>query len=214
MILTIPGGTFDEDTHTYRDLSGRYIPSLTQVLKLQGLSDYSAVDPAVLENAARRGTEVHQLAAAYNKFGDVDPSWVTEETKPYFESYLEFLADTGFKPDPKWTESPMIATVCGFPLGITPDCFGKLGRNDAVLEFKAAAAEQPCWSIQTALQECGIYGSNRCGRAKRYALMLQKKGKAKLREHVNHDEDLSNGIAALRNVHWRLARKQKLWELV
>ena len=44
--------------------------------------------------------------------------------------------------------------------------------------------------------------------------MLQKKGKAKLREHANHEEDLHNGVAALRNVHWRLAKGQKLWEMV
>lgn len=211
MILDIAGGTFDSEDHLYRDQDGRFCPSLTQVLKLQGLSDYSGIDEAVLENAARRGSEVHELAAAYNQFGEVDPSWISDETRPYFDAYMQFLADTGFKPDPAWVERPMIATIHGFKLGITPDCFGKLRRDQVVLEFKCTATRQPSWTIQTCLQEMGIFNSNRCGRVRRYALMLMKTGKYNLGdEHTDHESDMSNGIAALRNVHWRLAHGQNL----
>lgn len=207
----IQGGWFSDDPHLYTDEQGKFVPSLTQVLKLQGLSDYFGVDEAVMENAARRGTEVHSLAAMYNKYGDLDPSWITKETQPYFSAYMDFLEHSGFQPDSAWTELPMIATIHGFKLGVTADAHGKMGRANVVLELKTTSARQPSWSIQTCLQECAIYQTNRCGRAKRYALMLMADGKYRLgEEHTDHDTDLAVGIAALRCVYWRMESGQDL----
>ncbi len=210
--VAIHGGTFDSEGHLYRDANGLFVPSLTQVLKLQGLSDYSGIDPEVLENAARRGTEVHELAAAYNTYGEVDPSWITDETRPYFEAYLAFMRDTKFKPDPAWSERAMIVNIHNMPVGLTPDCFGRLGKWDAVVEIKAASAVQPSWSVQTGLQEMGIFRSNHVGRVQRFALQLFKNGNYKLHPHTNHQEDEAVGIAALRLVHWRINHKQRVWE--
>lgn len=211
MITQIQGGSFSTEPHQYLDDQGKFVPSLTQVLKLQGLSDYSGIDPDVLENAARRGTEVHALAAAYNEFGEVDPGWITEETMPYFEAYMFFLSDTGFKPDPQWTERSMITKIHGMALGVTPDCYGTKGREKWLVELKCTASRQPSWSIQTALQEMAIFGSNHCGRVRRFALMLMKTGRYNLgAEHTNHESDCANGIAALRNVYWRMENGQDL----
>lgn len=209
--VKIEGGWFDEEKHIYTDESGVFCPSLTQVLKLQGLSDYSGIDPEVLENAARRGTEVHGLAAVFNRYGELDPAWISEECQPYIDAYFDFIMDTGFKPDPQWTEVPMIATIHGMKIGITPDCHGTMGRNKAIVELKCTSGRMPSWSIQTALQEMGIYKSNHCGRVRRYALMLMKDRKYRLGdEHTNHEEDAANGIAALRNVWWRINHGQDL----
>lgn len=208
MKLPIQGGSYDDDIHAYYDEAGQRIPSITQVLSLQGLSDYSGVDPDVLANAARRGTAVHELAAWHNRFGEVDPTWVTPELEPYFNGYLKFLSDTGFAVEPAWVEKPVIGTICGMRLGLTPDCYGKLGRYGAIIEFKCTAAPQPSWSIQTAAQELIVFNSSRCGRVKRFALMLLKDGGYRLIEHSNHEEDLQNLIAALRNVWWRIGAGQ------
>lgn len=214
-IIPIQGGTFDSGNHAYRDEAGRWVPSLTQVLKLQGLSDYSGINPEVLENAARRGTEVHELAAAYNEYGDVDPTWITEETAPYFNAYMDFLRDTGFKPDPQWVEKSMIATIQGYKLGLTPDCFGTRGRDKWLVEFKCTAARQPSWTVQTAMQEAAIFGSNRCGRVRRFALMLMKTGRYDLGvEHANHERDMQAGMDALRTVYWRIEAGQDLMRKV
>lgn len=209
--IIIPGGSFEDEGHVYRDASGIFVPSLTQILKLQGLSDYSGIDPAVLENAARRGTEVHALAAAWNTYGACDPTWITEETQPYFDAYMAFLRDTHFKPDPEWTECSMIATLNGFKFGVAPDAHGTVGREKWLVEFKCTATRQKSWSIQTALQECAIYNSNHCGRVRRFALMLMKTRKYSLgTEHTNHESDMANGLAALRNVYWRMENGQDL----
>jgi hypothetical protein len=212
--IAIPGGWFQsEPMHAYFAEDKVWVPSLTQCLRLQGLVDYSGVDSDTLENAARRGTAVHQLAAALNKHGDVDPTWVTEELHPYFEAYLRFLSESDFRVDPAWCEQPFIAAIHGFRVGITPDCFGWFGKTPGIVELKATAVEMPSWSIQTALQEAGIYKSNRCGRARRHALMLMKTGKYKLLSaYTNHEEDLAAGVAALRLVWWRIAQGQRVWE--
>jgi hypothetical protein len=99
-------------------------------------------------------------------------------------------------------------------IGLKPDCFGKIGRYDAVVELKAASSVQASWSIQTAFQELAIYKSQHVGRARRYALQLFKDGRYKLHPHENHQEDEEVGISALKTIHWRLRKGQKLWEVL
>lgn len=214
--VQIPGGTFSDEPHCYFDEDKRFVPSLTQVLRLQGLSsDYGGIPEDVMENAARRGTEIHQLAAAYNQFGEVDPCWVTPETQPYFDAYLNFLRDTNFKPDPEWTERSMIATIHGMKVGITPDCHGIHGREKWIVELKCTSSRHRSWELQTAAQEMGIYNSNHVGRVRRFALMLMKTGKYNLgKEHTNHEYDAANSIAALRNVWWRIEDGQDLQKVL
>ena len=212
--VKIEGGFYEDETHSYTTDAGVWVPSLTQILKLQGLSDYSGLDPEVLENAARRGTEVHGLAATFNQFGEIDPNWITDECDAYFSAYMKFLDESHFKPDPAWTERAFIAQVYGLSYGVTPDTYGQRGRDKVLIEFKCTAAEQPSWAVQTAAQEAGIFKSNRCGRVRRYALMLRKDATYRLVEYTNHDDDMAQFVAALRNVHWRLAHGQKLWERV
>lgn len=212
--IAIPGGYFQDDPyHAYFSEDKKFVPSLTQVLRLQGLVDYSTVDRETLDNAARRGTAVHQLAANLNKYGDVDPSWITDELSPYYEAYVRFLSESDFKVDPEWAEQPMIATVHGFKVGITPDCFGMFGKTPGIVEIKCTATEMPSWSIQTAGQEMGIYKTNRCGRARRHALMLMKTGRYKLlASYTKHEQDAANLVAALRLTWWRIEQGQKVWE--
>lgn len=206
----IQGGWFDDEQHRYFDANGNFVPSLTQILKWQGFVDYSAVDDEVLENAARRGTEVHALAAAYNQFGEVDPAWVSEECQPYFDAYMKFLRESRFVPDPQWSEKPMIARVNGYAFGCTPDIFGKRGRDQVLIEFKCAAKAMDHWSIQTAAQEGAIFNSNHCGRVRRHTLMLRKDGTYKLLpEYTDHAGDMAEFAAALRNCWWRLNHGQR-----
>lgn len=212
MRQSIIGGYFDTDNHSYWTEDGVRIPSITQVLRLTGLVDYSGIDPAVLENAARRGSEVHELAAAKNQYGEVDESWITDETRPYFSAYLNFLNDTGFTPDHAWIEQAIIATIGGMKLGITPDVHGKLGRDLWIIEFKTTATVMDGTSIQTAAQELAVLNSNHVGRCRRGVLQLKKDGKYKLHHHTNHSEDEADLIGALRVVWRRIRSGEGVWD--
>lgn len=211
MKIAIQGGWFQsEPFHAYYDEQGVWTPSATQVLKFGGLSNYDGVAEDVLEKASRRGTAVHDLAFSHNRFQAVDPAWISEELSGYFNGYLKFLDETGFAPDGRWIETGIICRIHGMALGLTPDIFGHIGRDSWVIEIKAAAAVQASWSLQTAMQEMGIHGSNHVGRCRRGALQLFKDGRYKLHPHVNHQEDEAVAIAALRLVHWRMQNGQDL----
>ena len=80
---------FQEKTHTYK-LNGQVIPSVTTIMKPLSDNKYSTVRADVLENAANKGSIVHNAIENYLKFGIED---ISEEYKPYFLAFLEFLSD-------------------------------------------------------------------------------------------------------------------------
>lgn len=82
---------FDAATHTYR-LAGKRLPSVTEVLGI--LVDFSDVPPATLENARRRGTEVHAMVDLFNR-EQLDESSVSDELAPYLDAWKLFLTESG-----------------------------------------------------------------------------------------------------------------------
>ena len=73
--FNIKGGTleFYPETHTYL-YDGLMLPSVTQILGVKYKNDYASVPPAVLNNAAQRGTAVHKAIENYNNSGYDDGS--------------------------------------------------------------------------------------------------------------------------------------------
>lgn len=73
--FSIKGGTLEyfDDTHTYL-YDGLVLPSVTQILGVKYRNDYASVPPAVLNNAAQRGTAVHKAIENYNNSGYDDGS--------------------------------------------------------------------------------------------------------------------------------------------
>lgn len=73
--FSIKGGTleFFPETHTYL-YEGLMLPSVSQILGVKYKNDYASVPPAVLNNAAKRGTAVHKAIENYNNSGYDDGS--------------------------------------------------------------------------------------------------------------------------------------------
>lgn len=73
--FSIKGGTLEyfDDTHTYL-YDGLMLPSVTQILSVRYKNDYASVPPAVLNNAAKRGTAVHKAIENFNVSGYDDGS--------------------------------------------------------------------------------------------------------------------------------------------
>lgn len=71
----IKGGTleFFPETHTYL-YDGLMLPSVSQILGMKYKNEYASVPPAMLENAAQRGTAVHKAVENYNNSGYDDGS--------------------------------------------------------------------------------------------------------------------------------------------
>ena len=58
-----------DDTHTYI-VDGVIVPSITQMLKVKFGGKYNGVSKATLENAANKGTEVHEAIERYCRNGE------------------------------------------------------------------------------------------------------------------------------------------------
>ena len=73
--FSIKGGTLEyfDETHTYL-YDGLVLPSVTHILGVKYKNDYASVPPAVLDNAAKRGTAVHKAIENYNNSGYDDGS--------------------------------------------------------------------------------------------------------------------------------------------
>ena len=71
----IAGGVLEflPETHTYL-YEGLMLPSVSQILCMKYKNDYASVPPAVLNNAARRGTAVHKAIENFNVSGYDDGS--------------------------------------------------------------------------------------------------------------------------------------------
>ena len=73
--FSIKGGTLEyfDETHTYL-YDGIMLPSVSQILGSKFRNEYASVPPAVLNNAAKRGTAVHKAIENYNNSGYDDGS--------------------------------------------------------------------------------------------------------------------------------------------
>ena len=80
--FSIKGGTLEyfDDTHTYL-YEGLMLPSVSRILETKFKGEYKNVPPAVLNNAAQRGTAVHKAIENYNKTGYDDGSEAVRKFK-------------------------------------------------------------------------------------------------------------------------------------
>jgi hypothetical protein len=182
---------FEEDGHLYRLPSGEVRPSITQMMSRVGIYDYSHVPPEILENARRRGSNVHKWCAEFDIHGWVDETWIAEDEMGYFEAWLKFRRET--KIVIRKVETPMLRPIAGVLVGGTPDVIGFIGATLFTVERKACRAKHPGWAIQTALQEMLETGKTRVGHMGRMSVQLKPDGNYSAKTY----EDPTDGDVAL-----------------
>lgn len=80
---------FNQEKHEYT-VDGKIVPSVTQVLKTNGLApDYSHIPPSTLEKAAERGTLIHKAIEMHVKHGDIYQEELREMVLAYCAKYSE-----------------------------------------------------------------------------------------------------------------------------
>jgi hypothetical protein len=166
--------SYEHDSHTYRNGAGIVRPSVTQTLKLGGVIDYSMVPPAILENARRRGSNVHAWTAEYDRYGEIDPTWIQDDEAPYFEAWLKFRRESRAMFDT--IEQPMLRTIRGMEVGGTPDRIGYLGRNRFIFDIKCCRSKHPGWALQLASYEMMETRRARVGHMGRMIVQLYPNG--------------------------------------
>ena len=125
---------FDEATHTYT-LDGVVIPSVTEICAPITCGKYPPV--GVVQQAAARGTRVHELCALYDM--DALPDEIEAELVGYVKAWAAFCRD--YKPVWKHIELPLYGEIdTGLPFAGTLDRIGEIDGRTRVVDIKTAAS--------------------------------------------------------------------------
>lgn len=167
---------WDEENHIARTPSGLFIPTSTQVMECQHLSfDFRKwVEPDLLDRRSKIGKDVHYLADIHNKYGAVDPTWLSLDTAGFLQSWIEFKRLAGFVPQ-QWSVR-LCETVNGLQWTGEFDQFGMIGKYPALLDLKTGSSKSDSWGFQLASYEMLKFRSPRIGRIIRAVAHLNANG--------------------------------------
>ena len=108
------------------------LPRVSAILAAVGLGpDFSGVPEAVLENARRRGSEVHAAIEAI-VYGYLDESALFEDVVPRIEAYRRFIKESGY--ETVRTEIEVVHAAWRYQGH--PDTVGWLGKTRMILDWK------------------------------------------------------------------------------
>jgi hypothetical protein len=139
---------FDADSHTYT-VDGKVYPSVTEICSIiTGLGDMSC--NAIIQNAARRGTAVHELCALVDYGCDTDGIPCEPELVGYVLAYMRFIRD--YKPEWEMIEQRLYSPDLGY--AGTLDRFGTIDGKPVLLDIKTTASpkrdQRIAWACQLA----------------------------------------------------------------
>ena len=202
--VTLPSGlAFDEAEHRYF-LDGVELPSVTQVLALAGLTDWSHV----AEWARERGSLVHKAIHLELTTG-LDWSSVHESFHPYISAELQAIEDLG-------------AEVVFSELRVFSRIYGYAGTLDRVVRLPRGASSVlaewdtktgpviDAYALQTAAYAEALHEMELPELAgerikERYALRLKSDGTYQL-EPFTDRQDIVNFHAAVRVANWKRSK--------
>jgi hypothetical protein len=161
--------TFDPDRHIY-SVDGKRLPSVTDIIK--PLMIFGDVGIQIIQQAARRGTAVHEYAELIDYGIDPDDLEVEPELAGYVTAYTRFLRD--YKPEWELIEKPLYSLELGY--AGTLDRFGIIDGEKAIVDIKTSSSAVRSTRIAWAVQLEAYLNLLGCGFAKRYDLWLKNNG--------------------------------------
>lgn len=198
---------FNEEKHEY-SVGGIKIPSVSEILAPLSADRYRDLNPAVLQQAAARGTAIHEATQAIDYGAEPEPN---PDLDGYLAAYMAFL----WEHEVEWSMIEQIVyyqrTEDELPIYAgTVDRYGLVDGVPTVVDIKTYASlttdSQLAASCQTALyrdamdQQCGRY-MTLWDRVYRAILHLKKDGTYRL---INLDEwDEKHGFNS-RSTAWML----------
>ena len=163
---------FDEATHTY-SLDGKKLPSVTEICGL--LNNWGDINPAILMQAARRGTVVHEYCELVDYGVDEDGIECEPELAGYVIAYMRFLRD--YKPLWEMVEQKVCSDQFGF--AGTLDRFGTIDGKPVLLDIKTSSSvgklQKIIWACQ--LSAYVLLLAKEGQDVKRWNLVLKRDGK-------------------------------------
>ena len=177
---------------------GEILPSVSELCRFISKEMYSDVPQATLERAAERGTNVHKLTEALDKYGECEAD---DTLIPYIEAYVSFLKK--HKCEWRFIEKSMHNPKLMY--AGTIDRLGLIDGEVSILDIKTTSQiHQVSVAAQLTLYK-RMAEENGYGITKLYVLQLKKDGKFTLR-NVDPDEPLADACLTL---HDRLKPKKR-----
>lgn len=172
-------------------------PSVTEILRLAGLTSLDSIPESYLERARQRGEDLHAWIEGINDGvldEDLEPP---QQIVGRVAAYRRFLAETGFRV----LKSEQVVVNRALDYVGTYDLLGELPglRGELLVDLKATTKLYP----ETRLQVCG-YAMALDPRPARAALQLLPDGRYKLERYADRADE-SDWIAACRVAHFKLA---------
>lgn len=125
--------TYNEENHSYT-LDGRPVPSVTEIVGLITARKYADTSAAVLEQAKRRGSVVHELCEAIDCGVEPEELDIEPELVGYVNAYLAFLRD--YRPEWDYIEKPLYS----FSYAGRCDRIGTIDGETAIVDIKTTAS--------------------------------------------------------------------------
>jgi hypothetical protein len=145
----IEGGWYDDSRHIYRDDAGVITPSVTGVFDVLGLSDFSMINPSVLEWKRNFGSALHK-AIELLVFGKLDWDSVDDALIPAVTGTEQWLKHVEYQPTA--VEEKRIITLNGMKIGGTLDHRGSLvykgKRRPCIIDLKTGSKVSETWTWQ------------------------------------------------------------------
>lgn len=142
--------SYDDALHEYR-YDGNVVPSVTQALGRLSAEEYRGVDAEVMERAAQLGKAVHRVIELDLR-DDLDVESLSEGLLPYYESWRNFLATSGFTA--VLSEQRVYSARYGY--AGTLDLFGILNGEAVLIDAKRTAQVPRTAGPQTAAYETAL----------------------------------------------------------
>ena len=142
--------TYDAENHAYT-VDGRRVPSVTEIAGILTAGKYGDMNQAMLEQAKRRGTEVHELCEAIDCGIDPEELDIPPELVGYVNAYLAFLRD--WRPEWDYIEK-MVYTQS---YAGRADRIGWIDDDVTILDIKTTANMDRLSRISLAVQ-LDLYG--------------------------------------------------------
>ena len=160
---------------------------------VQPFTDFSMIEPHVLQNAADRGTRTHHFCELYVKNLLIEP--VDEDCKPYFESFVnwyDFIVE-----EVLYTEQRLYCDH--WKITGQVDLILKLKGSDStyIVDIKTPQTKSKSWQLQTAAYQYLATQGLGMTVQQRGCLMLDRNGgEAKFIGYSDYEKDAELFFAA------------------
>lgn len=189
--------TLDNESHVY-DLDGEELPSVSEITRFISRELYEEINQYTLERAADRGTNVHKLTEALDKYGSCEAD---EDLLPYLQAYVDFRK----KHKCEWEHIEKAMFHPDLRYAGTLDRFGTMDGEHVILDIKTTSQiHLVSVTAQLTLYQM-MAEANGMKVDALYVVQLKKDGKFTLKE-ITPDRDLADACLIL---HSRLTKRKR-----